>query len=40
WVYKFETGQVFGYQSQAGQFLPIEETSFTVPSVVRTLPPS
>ena len=38
WVYKFETGQVFGYQSQAGQFLPIEGTSFTVPSVTRTLP--
>ncbi|HUG70762.1 MAG TPA: carbonic anhydrase [Pirellulaceae bacterium] len=27
WVYKFETGQVFGYDAQQGQFLPIEETA-------------
>ena len=32
WVYKFETGQVFGYRPQEGQFVPIEGTSFTTPS--------
>jgi carbonic anhydrase len=31
WVYKFETGQVFAYQPDQGQFLPIEEV-FGVPS--------
>jgi carbonic anhydrase len=25
WVYKFETGQVFAYEPEHGQFLPIEE---------------
>jgi hypothetical protein len=25
-VYQFETGQVFSYDSQQGQFIPIEET--------------
>ena len=25
WVYKFETGQVFTYDPDHGQFLPIEE---------------
>lgn len=24
WVYRFETGQVFGYDPQGGQFIPIE----------------
>jgi carbonic anhydrase len=32
WVYKFETGQVFGYHPQSGQFVPIEGTSLTTPS--------
>ena len=27
WVYKFETGQVFGYDAQLKQFLPIEQTA-------------
>ncbi len=39
WVYEFETGQVFGYQPQEGQFVPIEGTSFTAPSATRELPP-
>ena len=38
WVYKFETGQVFGFQPQDGQFVPIEGTSFTAPSATRELP--
>ena len=25
WVYKFETGQVFGYDAEQGQFVPVEE---------------
>ena len=32
WVYDFDAGQVFGYQPQDGQFVPIEGTSFTAPS--------
>jgi len=39
WVYEFETGQVFGYQPQDGQFVPLEGTSFTAPSATRELPP-
>lgn len=39
WVYKFETGQVFGYHPQSGQFDPIEDASFAVPSATRNLPP-
>jgi len=39
WVYKFETGQVFGYHPQSGQFVPLEGTSFTVSSAIRELPP-
>ena len=39
WVYKFETGQVFGYNPQDGQFISIEGTSFTTPSATRELPP-
>ncbi len=39
WVYEFETGQVFGYHPQDGQFVPIEGTSFTAPSATRELPP-
>lgn len=27
WTYKFETGQVFSYDPQQGQFLPLEEVS-------------
>jgi carbonic anhydrase len=39
WVYEFETGQVFGYHSQDGQFVPLEGTSFTTPLAARELPP-
>jgi carbonic anhydrase len=39
WVYKFETGQVFGYDPQQGQFVPIEGAAFTAPEVTRKLPP-
>ena len=39
WVYKFETGQVFGYNPAENQFHPIEETSFPAPAVTRSLPP-
>ena len=38
WIYKFETGQVFGYHSQDGQFVPVGGTSFTTPSAARGLP--
>jgi len=27
WTYKFETGQVFGYDAATGQFIPIKEES-------------
>lgn len=39
WVYKFETGQVFGYHPKDGQFVPLEGTSFSVPAATRELPP-
>jgi len=39
WVYQFETGKVFGYHPQEGQFAPIEGTSFASPSATRELPP-
>jgi carbonic anhydrase len=39
WVYEFETGQVFGYHPQNGQFIPIDGIRFSVPSVTRELPP-
>ena len=39
WVYKFETGQVFGYDPRDGQFVPIEGSSYAAPSATRTLPP-
>jgi carbonic anhydrase len=39
WVYKFETGQVFGYDPQKGQFVSVEGTSFAAPSATRELPP-
>lgn len=31
WVYKFETGQVFGYNPEENQFLPLEGKSFAPP---------
>lgn len=39
WVYKFENGQVFGYQPDAGQFLPIERTDEIGPIGKHELPP-
>jgi hypothetical protein len=38
-VNKFETGQVFAYHPQDGQFVLIEGTSFAAPSGTRKLPP-
>ncbi len=38
WVYKFETGQVFGYDPSEGQFLSIENKSFSAPSAIRDTP--
>ena len=35
WTYKFETGQVFEYDAQQGQFLPIGETSSAPRTVSR-----
>lgn len=28
WIYKIQTGEVFGYQQEEGQFLPITEVSY------------
>ncbi len=39
WVYKFESGQVFGYDTKEEQFVPIEGTSFVAPLATRELPP-
>jgi len=39
WVYEFETGQVFGYNPQDGQFIPLAGTRFIAPSSTRDLPP-
>jgi len=38
WVYKFESGQVFGYDPNEGQFVPIEGKSFSAPSATRGIP--
>lgn len=37
WVYKFETGQVFAYAPQEGQFVPLTETA--VPEVIASQVP-
>ncbi len=39
WVYKFESGQVFGYHSKDHQFELIEGIGFSTPSNTRELPP-
>jgi len=39
WVYKFESGQVFGFNPSEKQFQQIEETSFSALSEDRELPP-
>jgi len=38
WVYKFETGQVFGYRPQDGQFVPVEGMSITNPTATGESP--
>ncbi len=38
WVYKFETGQVFGYDAQQKQFLPIEQYATDAKLVTEQLP--
>lgn len=38
WVYEFETGQVFGYRPQDGQFVPLAGRVFTPPSATRAWP--
>lgn len=39
WVYKFETGDVFGYNPEQNAFLPIEDISPAATEPDRTLPP-
>ncbi len=39
WVYKFETGQVFAYGPQDGQFVPIEGTGVMTPAATREFLP-
>ena len=39
WFYKFETGQVFGFDPQECQFVPVEGTGFAPPAVARESPP-
>jgi len=40
WVYKFETGQVFGYHAESSQFTPIEGKSFAAPPSSRVVSPN
>lgn len=37
WVYKLETGEVFHYDSESGQFLPVGAASSTVPQDMSVL---
>ncbi|WP_372899344.1 carbonic anhydrase [Stieleria sp.] len=39
WVYKFETGEVFAYNPDEAQFLPLQDIALPVDAQVRTLPP-
>ena len=39
WVYKFETGQVFGFDPQQSQFVPIEGAPSTASNANHKLPP-
>lgn len=39
WVYKFETGEVFSFDPERGQFLPLGEGNLPVPVPNRPLPP-
>jgi len=38
WVYKFETGQVFGYHPEDGQFVPMEGSGIASSSATQELP--
>ncbi|MEQ8784949.1 MAG: carbonic anhydrase [Pirellulaceae bacterium] len=38
WTYKFETGQVFAYDPQNGQFLPLEQVSGSPKLTTETMP--
>ncbi|MCM2369504.1 carbonic anhydrase [Aporhodopirellula aestuarii] len=38
WVYKFETGQVFGYNAAKGQYLPVEQATADARDVSARLP--
>ncbi|QDV81100.1 carbonic anhydrase [Planctomycetes bacterium TBK1r] len=39
WVYKFETGEVFAFNPDEAQFLPLQDIALPVDAQVRTLPP-
>eukprot|EP01136_Pigoraptor_vietnamica_P028817 Opistho-1_new@86708 len=39
WVYKFETGEVFNFRPDEGQFLPIKDMVLAETESDRTLPP-
>lgn len=39
WVYKFETGEVFAFDPDKCQFLPIEDIASPVPATHQVLPP-
>jgi carbonic anhydrase len=39
WVYKFETGEVFAFDPDQGQFLPVETRAPALEESARTLPP-
>ncbi|QEF96044.1 Carbonic anhydrase [Stieleria maiorica] len=39
WVYKFETGEVFGFDPDEAQFKPLADLAVPVDAQVRTLPP-
>lgn len=38
WTYKFESGQVFSYDPQSGQYLPIDQVSGTPNSATERMP--
>ena len=38
WVYKFETGEVFAYDPEKSQFVPLEDVALPATEPDRTLP--
>lgn len=38
WVYKFETGEVFTFDPEEGQFMPLSESAIPIAGHARTLP--